>query len=1312
MNQEYDHFNNQNQSLHPLLGRRLESAINEVKFESQIRIESPTFLQHHCVYDRAILPATAYIEMALTAVNSLSKSESWVVENFTIQEALILLDNEVQTIQTILTVESDQAYSFKILRLTKGQTNEELSQNIHASGKLLLKELDLGTTQTDLSVLQARCQKISVDAHYQECRERSIDYGSNFQVIEQLWRKEGEALGQIQLPSALIPDAQDYNVHPVLLDSCLQVLWAALPNSLKQQTYLPVSLERLQVYRSPGNCLWSYAQLNPTQDSSEQTLSANLYLFDESGALVIEIEGIFIGRASREAMLRNFQKKQKIALTATFTAEPVEDSLAFWSKQLNIPFTIEFAAYNQVFQELLNPNSLLGSNQDGVNVVLLRLQDWEQNDNRLQLAIDSSQKEKIFSNQLRHTLPNRLEVAHLNQYETEYLYQELFIDQVYLRHGIVLNDDACVVDVGANIGLFTLFVQQKCPNATVYSFEPAPHAFKKLESNARLYCKNANLFNCGLSSENKEETFTFYPNSSVFSGFHADNDQDEKAVRAVILNMLQQINAAQGEQLDAIADEFMAGRLDRETFQAQLRTLSSVIKEHNIERIDLLKLDAEKSELPVLQGIEDQHWEIIQQMVVEVHDQEGSVIKEVKRLLQEKGFELHIEEETLLHGSGLYNIYARRPWQTNTSSAKPVVNAAKIEQNVQDLGNALRSTASRLTTPYLICLCPASPTALADSKRSILYQQMERLLASYLDGVSGMYLLKSSELSASYPVSTYYDPHGDEFGHVPYTPAFYTALGTAIARKIHAIKSAPYKVIVLDCDQTLWKGVCGEDGVDGIEIDPPRKALQEFMVAQHDSGMLICLCSKNNQEDVWAVFEQRSEMPLKREQIVQARINWQPKSENIKSLAQELNLGLDSFIFVDDNPLECAEVQANCPAVLTLELPSEPNQIPQFLEHVWAFDHLKTTEEDKQRTALYQQNIERESFRKEALTFKDFLTGLGLEVKIAPIAGHTLARVSQLTQRTNQFNLTTIRRSESKIQQLCESGKLECLTVEVSDRFGDYGLVGVLLFEMGADAIKVDTFLLSCRALGRGVEHQMLAKLGTIAKERGLSWIDVSYIPTQKNQPALDFLDAVGISCKQQLGEGWLFKFPVNLAAELTYSPEVTESVNNSPSNPKAKHSEVNRQRQTLAIQQIATQLWDSEQILKLIESQKHRIRPPELESQFVAASNQLEEKLVKIWSEVLSIEQVGIYDNFFELGGTSLLMVQVFSKLQAIDSNISLVDLYKYPTINAQANYLRQKSDSQGQEQETFQEVDDRVRRKQHARKERKQKREVRKNG
>ncbi|NET51352.1 MAG: polyketide synthase, partial [Merismopedia sp. SIO2A8] len=178
MNQEYDHFNNQNQSLHPLLGRRLESAINEVKFESQIRIESPTFLQHHCVYDRAILPATAYIEMALTAVNSLSKSESWVVENFTIQEALILLDNEVQTIQTILTVESDQAYSFKILRLTKGQTNEELSQNIHASGKLLLKELDLGTTQTDLSVLQARCQKISVDAHYQECRERSIDYGS------------------------------------------------------------------------------------------------------------------------------------------------------------------------------------------------------------------------------------------------------------------------------------------------------------------------------------------------------------------------------------------------------------------------------------------------------------------------------------------------------------------------------------------------------------------------------------------------------------------------------------------------------------------------------------------------------------------------------------------------------------------------------------------------------------------------------------------------------------------------------------------------------------------------------------------------------------------------------------------------------------------------------------------------------------------------------------------------------------------------------------------------------------------------------
>lgn len=598
----------------------------------------------------------------------------------------------------------------------------------------------------------------------------------------------------------------------------------------------------------------------------------------------------------------------------------------------------------------------------------------------------------------------------------------------------------------------------------------------------------------------------------------------------------------------------------------------------------------------------------------------------------------------------------------------------KISRNVQDLAIALKSVAARSATPHIVCLCPASPAAVADANQMAFFQQMEELIVSQLSGVGGMYFMKAAELAA-YPVKNYYDLQADKLGHIPFTPVFFTALGTAIARKIYAIKSAPHKVIVLDCDNTLWKGIVGEDGVMGIEIPAPWKALQEFMVVQQNAGMLICLCSKNNEADVVEVFERRPEMPLKREQIISWRINWLPKSENIKSLAAELNLGLDSFIFIDDNPVECAEVQANCPEVLTLQLPIN-SALTRFLNHVWAFDRVKVTEADKQRTALYKQNIERDRFQKEAVTIEDFLAGLGLKVEISEMTSH-LARVSQLTQRTNQFNFTTIRRSEQEIQQLCQSGQYECRVVEVSDRFGDYGLVGVIIFENAADAIKVDTFLLSCRVLGRGVEHRMLTHLAEIAKERGLSWVDVSYIHTHKNQPALNFLDSVGADFKQPLDKGYRFCFPVEFAAAVSYKPQVAEptpesdvavtAVANGPATPQTGKS--------ARLNWIATELYEPNQILQLIESQQRQsqtLRTMFIQQSFVAPRTETENVLADIWVNLLRVEQVGIHDNFFELGGTSVLAVRLFAQIQeTFGKNLPLPTLLAAPTIEQLGNTL-----------------------------------------
>ncbi|WP_066382131.1 non-ribosomal peptide synthetase [Anabaena sp. CA = ATCC 33047] len=979
---------------------------------------------------------------------------------------------------------------------------------------------------------------------------------------------------------------------------------------------------------------------------------------------------------------------QKIIIAATFTSELIEDSLAYWLQEIGLPYAIEFSPYNQVFQELLNPASRLASNHDGVNVVLVRFEDWEANKYRLHLVVDDTLKAEILGDRLRHILPNHIEIAHLNQYETEYLYQEIFVDRVYLKHGIVFNEDDCIIDVGANIGLFTLFAQQKAPKGSIYAFEPAPHAFDKLQTNAQLYCQNAHLFNCGLGGESRQETFTFYPRSSVFSSFAADAEQDEKAIRSVIINMLQRDNSLDADSLERLADQFLQDRLERETYQAQLRSLSEIIEEYQIAKIDLLKLDAEKSELAILQGIKEHHWPLIKQIVMEVHDQEGSTIRQVLHLLTEKGFKYVVDEESLLHGSGLFNIYATRHNQNQHSELQQVAkNTAQLEKTVQDFSSALKTAATRSPIPHLICICP--PSANNDAATNSIYERMQELLSAELKDVSGMYLIKSQELSSIYPVENYYDPYGDELGHIPYTPTFFCALGTMLARKILALNSSPYKVIALDCDNTLWSGVCGEDGVAGVKIEPPFRNLQQFILEQQATGKLICLCSKNQEEDVFAVFEQHPDMVLQRHHLVNWRINWQSKSENLKHLANELQLSLDSFIFIDDNPVECAEVRANCPEILTLQLPQQSDRIPQFLQHTWAFDQLQTTQEDQQRTNLYQQNIQRQRLQQDSLSFADFLAQLNLEIEISPMQNEQLTRVAQLTQRTNQFNLTTIRRSETEIQQLLTSGSLDCRVVKVKDRFGDYGLVGLMLFATAETSLVVDTFLLSCRVLGRGVEHQMLAYLGNLAQQKRLSQLKVSYTPTQKNQPAWDFLTSVGREFQQEKEHSWLFQFPSETASQINFTPTTNTPVKQPANSSQTLRTPValsRRSRPTHWLasaplreispdfyQRIARNLYTPELIQKEIASRQQRQRP-QLEIEFIAPRTPIEKAIANLFAEILKLDKVGINDNFFELGGDSIRGAILINKLQAqLNEIIHFVVLFDTKTVANLAAYIEE---------------------------------------
>jgi len=235
---------------------------------------------------------------------------------------------------------------------------------------------------------------------------------------------------------------------------------------------------------------------------------------------------------------------------------------------------------------------------------------------------------------------------------------------------------------------------------------------------------------------------------------------------------------------------------------------------------------------------------------------------------------------------------------------------------------------------------------------------------------------------------------------------------------------------------------------------------------------------------------------------------------------------LDAFVFMDDSAFECAEVDANCAGILTLQLP-EPDHIERFLQHLWMFDHLTTTPDDAARAERYRRERLRTCARESATSLEAFLQSLELEVRIAPAAPPQWPRIAQLTQRTNQFTLTAVRRSESELRQLCSSGPFECLTVEASDRFGDYGLVGVVLFELTARAVAIDTFLLSCRALGRRIEYDMLGAVAGIARGRGRDRIDLPFAPTSRNQPARAFVETVGAGFEHRAGDRSIFRMPV-----------------------------------------------------------------------------------------------------------------------------------------------------------------------------------------
>ena len=380
---------------------------------------------------------------------------------------------------------------------------------------------------------------------------------------------------------------------------------------------------------------------------------------------------------------------------------------------------------------------------------------------------------------------------------------------------------------------------------------------------------------------------------------------------------------------------------------------------------------------------------------------------------------------------------------------------------------------------------------------------------------SNLKVLDITEFTRQYPANELVDWKFYFLSQMGMNPRLSIDFKIWFATKLDQIALKRKKCLVLDLDNTLWGGVLGEDGIDGIRIggDYPGKAFlyfQEALLELSKSGVILTVCSKNNEQDVLEAWAKNPFMVLKKEHFAAYRINWHDKATNMRELAEELNLGLDSFVFIDDNPTERELIRQLLPMVAVPDFPTQPYGIPLFFKSL-VEDYFKVyaiTDEDRKKTGQYKANALRSESQKQFADFESFLQSLDIHLTVEAANEFNISRIAQMTQKTNQFNLTTKRYTDADIKtMLAQQWKAYCISV--ADRFGDSGITGCVLL----NGDEIDTFLLSCRVLGKGIETAFMKKILQLLKGEGKKNVRARFVPTAKNAQVKDFYEKCGFIC-------------------------------------------------------------------------------------------------------------------------------------------------------------------------------------------------------
>lgn len=447
----------------------------------------------------------------------------------------------------------------------------------------------------------------------------------------------------------------------------------------------------------------------------------------------------------------------------------------------------------------------------------------------------------------------------------------------------------------------------------------------------------------------------------------------------------------------------------------------------------------------------------------------------------------------------------------------------------EDIYAGIRKTWERINTNIRTSILQCNFPLLDDSvfgqygnktPDSFLFQQrkLNYLLMEGCHQVKNVYMIDLAAIQTARGQAHFSDPKLYYIAKMPIALEALPAVAKAVADTIRALRGTVKKCVILDLDNTLWGGVIGDDGLGGIQIGElglghAFSDFQAWLKELKKRGMLLAVCSKNNDATAREPFEKHPEMVLRMEDFSAFVANWQDKASNIRSIQQMLNIGMDSLIFLDDNPFERNLVRSMLPEVTVPELPEDPALYRSCLQELGLFEVASYSAEDANRTQQYRDQAERRVFEASFQSYDDYLKGLEMTAVAAPFDPFHYPRIAQLTQRSNQFNLRTVRCTEAQIQDLAQDEGHICLYFMLKDKFGDHGLISVVVLDKQPDStLFVSQWLMSCRVLKRGMEEFIINKIMKTAEANGFRRVVGEYLPTPKNSMVQHLYQTLGFT--------------------------------------------------------------------------------------------------------------------------------------------------------------------------------------------------------